>query len=166
MPSAALQRIFLVVRVTKNGEFRTELVDDLLIVVSLGSNWSDGCWREQLQQSIDLAKTQGMYSAVLTWSPIGQPTSRQRRLAKDMLAELDLTKISRQALVTDSALVRGALTAISWLASLPYPIKPFKPSEVEHAIAWLCAVSSADPASVKAVLSSMINLDMSLPRGA
>lgn len=68
----------------------------------------------------------------------GAPNALQRKKLQDLLDELHsaMSLLRASAIVSRSAIVRGALTALTWLRPLPYPVKVF--STVEDARDW-CA---------------------------
>lgn len=62
----------------------------------------------------------------------------ERRRMADIASALDGKagrKICGSAVVTDSALMRGVLTAVGWIHSPPYPLRPF--ADDQEARAWL-----------------------------
>jgi hypothetical protein len=71
----------------------------------------------------------------------GSPNSQQRVLVKEVCeANIEaLKKLSGHAFVSDSGLVRGALTAVNWIFRKPFPEKVF--SAPPGAFVWLESVA-------------------------
>ena len=67
------------------------------------------------------------------------PNANERKLLAEMLRSGDADSILGHAMVTDSALVRGVLTALDWVVK-----KPFKESvfgDAREAIRWLATIT-------------------------
>ena len=78
------------------------------------------------------------------------PNAKQRQLMYDTMQRHGLPRPDRQALLTDSAMMRGAMVAFAWLTgtdSASYAI-----SDREKAIAWLAEKHPFDVAEAKRVL--------------
>ena len=65
------------------------------------------------------------------------PTAAQRKQLADFMKThaKDMDAITGSAMVLDSALARGALTALNWLFRKPFPEKVF--SSADPALEWL-----------------------------
>lgn len=73
----------------------------------------------------------------------------ERRRMADIVSVADKKTghlIAASAVVTDSGLMRGVLTAVTWIHSPPYPLRPF--ADDREARAWL-RVSLANAPSVR-----------------
>jgi hypothetical protein len=79
-------------------------------------------------------------------------SSKQRRLAMDSPTNANLKRI---ALLTDSALARGSLTAYGWLVGAKLKYRAFRPSEGEAALAWLAEHVRFDRARARAALADV-----------
>jgi hypothetical protein len=86
-------------------------------------------------------KANGRARCALQYSPSQAPNAAQRKLLKDRYeGEIDY---ERFALVASSALVRGALTALSWLMRKSQT-KPFAPTDLKRAFEWLAELTPLD----------------------
>lgn len=74
--------------------------------------------------------------------------SHQRKLIVDWLAQNKLVASARNALLTDSAMMRGALTAFAWITQSE--TKAFDPKETATACAWITRGLKARPGEVEA----------------
>lgn len=76
--------------------------------------------------------------------------SAHRKLILEWLAAHDMTSQARNALLTDSQLMRGALTAYAWLTQ--NETKAFEPRERDAICAWVTRGFEAQPGAVKTAL--------------
>ena len=87
------------------------------------------------------------------------PNASERKLLADMLRSGDADRVSAHAMVTDSALVRGVMTALDWVVKKPFKESAF--ADAREAVRWLAtftpelhvtevvlAISAAVPAQV------------------
>ena len=75
---------------------------------------------------------------VLDTTKMTQVTARQRRMSADHVSRMRdkmRERVVAIAFVIQSPLIRGAITAIAWLVSLPFRHQTFKTRE--EAIAWV-----------------------------
>jgi hypothetical protein len=80
-------------------------------------------------------------------------TSAHRKLAADFLRSRGIPDLERIALMTDSDMLRGALTAYGWLQ--PKLVhRAFAPPDYPRALAWLAEAAEFDRASAAAVWRS------------
>jgi hypothetical protein len=80
-------------------------------------------------------------------------SSKQRSLALESPSNKNLKRI---ALLTDSALARGSLTAFGWLVGAKLRYKAYRPSEGEAALTWLGEQVRFDLARARAALTDVI----------
>jgi hypothetical protein len=81
-------------------------------------------WIELLRQRV------GRDARVFVETRGGGPNAKQRKLLADAAKDLDL----RSAVLSDSIVVRGILTAIAWLG---VPLRAFSPGEYRPAAEYL-----------------------------
>jgi hypothetical protein len=79
-------------------------------------------------------------------------SSKQRQLAVESQGSKPLKRI---ALLTDSALARGSLTAYGWLVGSRVRYKAYRPTEGEAALAWLAEQVRFDLAQARAALADV-----------
>lgn len=77
--------------------------------------------------------------------------SHQRKLVVSWLEGKGMIPSSRNALLTDSAMMRGALTAFAWITRSE--TKAFEPGEGAQAAAWITRGLVAKPAEVESALT-------------
>jgi hypothetical protein len=132
------------IRVSSGRQLTNARVGELSVQTTSVRPISDVDWREYLDNCMDEFEESGaMAKAVLQYSLVTSPTARQRK-------ELDAVQtrmgpfgtIRRVAIVTDSAMARGAMAVIVWLFRLEVPIKGFAGHEVDRALRWLAEVAN------------------------
>jgi hypothetical protein len=106
-------------------------LNDLLILYYSEKNPTDPEWDAWIA-----CVKQRAHSAMLIWSDGGAPNPSQRARLVD---GTDAGPAPRPplALLTDSALVRGMMTAFAWLRGRHQPMKAFPQRELDQALAWL-----------------------------
>lgn len=112
-------------------------VGELWIFVMPDTPITDAMWREHLESCAEEVKRNGSYPGVLGWAPKSGPSAGQRRIMTVEYADrIRIDKQRRFALVTESALVRGIMTALSWVAA-GTKMNAFAPDDVGRAFDWL-----------------------------
>ncbi|MCB9603372.1 MAG: hypothetical protein H6724_15015 [Sandaracinus sp.] len=116
-------------------------VDDVafpLVVVSLPSSWSEDEWESYLARMRTYPSRRERYVTLTDARGAGTPSAAQRKRAAQVMAEDEaLSKRFNVAngLVFESALLRGMLTAITWLTPPPVPMQTF--ASPRQALEWL-----------------------------
>ena len=86
---------------------------------------------EEWERWLDLCRLrEGRDMRCLVDTRGGGPDPRQRKQLAEVLQKLD----GRSAIVTDSLLVRGIITALAWLGA---PVRGFKPDDEAAAVDFL-----------------------------
>jgi len=97
----------------------------------------------------------GPFHGILFWSLRQGPSTRQRKMLTDEFAQaVRLDEQRRVALISDSALVRGTITAINWLARKK--MAAFAPRELALALDWLAEDVDFDRAQAESALDQTI----------
>ncbi len=100
-------------------------------------------------------KANGKARGALQYSPTQAPNATQRKLIKDRYeGEIDY---ERFALIAASALVRGALTAMSWLMGKSQT-KPFAPTDLKRALQWLAELTPLDLEQAMETLDASVQI--------
>jgi hypothetical protein len=125
-----------------------------------GEPFDEQLWRQYIQTCFELSQQLSARATMLTLGLSGAlpPPSARRELARH-LKQLDakLLMFAGSAMVFDSALARGSLTAINWIVKKPYPEKVF--ADVNAALTWLSSLRAEFDA--EAVWSS---IESSVPK--
>src|SRR5262245_61639906 len=108
------------------------IVEGFFVSYHTTENPSDSEWQDQLE--FCAGKYKGL-KGVLVWSDGGGPSSLQR----SQLAESFRDAPPAVAMITESAIVRGMLTALSWFGLKQ---RAFRPSDMDKALAFLGVNSS------------------------
>jgi hypothetical protein len=88
--------------------------------------------------ALDRTKTR----SVLVWANGQSLSAAERKLLAEKMPAPKNAPPMRQALLTDSALFRGVMTAMGWLMNkADYAMKAFPTSEVDPALEWLSATA-------------------------
>lgn len=85
------------------------------------------------------------------------PNAHMRRQISELIEEQShiLDRVNANAMVLDSALARGALTAINWISPKPFHEKTFK--HFADAAVWLAAVDPmADVAALRQAIEAAV----------
>jgi hypothetical protein len=140
---------------SKDGVVQYGRQGTLLIIACAAKSWSDAAWTEFLEGTLALeAEMGGPALLVLTYFPDGNPTARQRRASVDVAKKSRLA--DRVALLSDSAIIRGAFTAIQWVLGKQTDQKAFRPSEVSEAIDWLAQAHAIDVIAARRQAKALI----------
>ncbi|MFH1809970.1 MAG: STAS/SEC14 domain-containing protein [Pseudomonadota bacterium] len=118
-------------------------------------------WQSDVDHLASLVDTGLEHIAILmVVSQSESPTAPQRKQIADFMqrnAEA-LRKVKANAMVMDSAMARGALTALSWLFKKPFEEKVF--STFDAALDWLVQKDAGVvPAALRADLSLRVPAD-------
>lgn len=112
---------------------------DLLIAAVNRKPITASVWDEYLNTLATLARNEGAATGGLQYTPDHGPNAAQRKALSLREDELGMDKLRRMAIVSDSVVVRGAVTAISWMikSSAQTKISSFKPTDYSEAFRWL-----------------------------
>jgi hypothetical protein len=123
-----------------HGEMASALVDDLVINVNANKGAiGDDTWDGYVAWCAHLSEL----PYVCTFAPWSSPSAPQRRKLSASPIALRMKDTRRLALLSESVMVRGAVTAMTWLTASTVQVKPFKPKDLARSIHWL----KADPRS-------------------
>jgi len=143
------------VKVTRDGNVASERVGYLRLVVAGTRAIGDETWREHLGHSAADTTSHQPAHGVLFWSPTQGPSARQRKMLTEEFADgIRLDAQRRVAVLTDSAIVRGTVTAIHWFMRQKFIA--FTPREVERALDWLAEEVVFDRAEARRALAQII----------
>jgi hypothetical protein len=128
------------------GDILYHRLDELAITVCNKPTIRDSEWQSYLDGTLQTSKRLGgvpKLSMVLFMT--APPNATQRKMSQDFLSDNGLV-MGRVALMTESILVRGAMTAFSWLVPKTQ-LRAFSPDSVKEAIAWLSETGLPFPAA-------------------
>jgi hypothetical protein len=121
---------------TRGKELCLGRVGPLALVVA-GNSWDDAAWREHCSLYAKMVADCGAARAVFNLSPRAGPSSSQRRMLMSEYRERNrIDEVRRFAILTESALVRGVLTALGWFAQ-GTKTAAYAPTKATEALAWL-----------------------------
>lgn len=110
-------------------------MDDVAVTVNGPDPFVEADWDAYVEWAKHVVQSGQRVASILTFSPFQSPNAAQRQKIAATTQQAAGTN-TFVALVTDSAAVRGAMTALSWL-SRSLHMKGFRPMESDLAIAWL-----------------------------
>jgi hypothetical protein len=146
-----------IIKLTKSRHIAYSRIDQLQIVVmtdQLGISGDD--LREFINAATADYKARGPVKAFLTYSKTARLSPMQRKMIYDSLDALG-KDFRANAIVTDSLLVRGMLTAFGWM--LPgIKTDGFPPSKIAEALVWLEKHCAFDREDARRTVERMINL--------
>ena len=99
-----------------------------LVVVVMPTTWTDAEWEAYLTRMRSYPERRKHYVTLTDARGAGTPTAAQRKRAAEVMAEDQA--ISKRfnvanALVYESAILRGMITAITWITPPPAPMQSF-----------------------------------------
>lgn len=139
------------------GKVALAYIDDVAIMVTNVDKWSDADVIKILEESSRLGNRTTSPAAVTHFfgETLGGAAS-QRKLIVDWMEQNGIEPTPRTITLTDSALMRAALTAYSWLTKTE--IRAFAPRDLSTACAWLTRDLDTDPSAVQAYVEGCYKL--------
>ena len=139
----------------QRAEVIAKRVGDLWITVHPDHAITDAEWREHLDVSVTEVQRNGPYPGILVWAPKQGPSAHQRRIMTEEYGKkLSLDKQRACAVITDSALVRGIVTALTWFGA-GTAMNAFSPPDVSKAFDWLALHIEFDRKRAEDALQSL-----------
>jgi|HubBroStandDraft_4_1064222.scaffolds.fasta_scaffold633185_1 hypothetical protein len=127
-------------------------VGNLWIMATGSHPIADEAWRPYLEHMAASVAKHGPLHGILTWAPKHGPSTKQRKMLTGEFADaIQLSARRRMAVVSDSTIVRGTLTAINWVARKK--LLAFAPGEVDLAFDWLAEDAEFDRAAAEQALA-------------
>ena len=143
---------------TRNKELCLGRTGSLALVVG-GRHWTDEAWREYCDLYSQMVVHQGPAQAVFNLSPVYGPTSAQRKLLFDEYYRAHgIEHIRRFVLLTESPIVRGIVTALSWFARGDQKTRAEPPARATEALAWVRAEAAFETAEAVEKFAVMIDV--------
>jgi hypothetical protein len=128
------------------GEMYFRQMKELTVTVSTARTISDDDWAAYLEGTLAIAKGFGLAANVsLLCCVHAYPNAHQRQVASDFMKRHYLREMERVGVVTESMIVRGAMTAFSWIMP-KVRVRAFDSNEIRDAFIWLREVGSFDEA--------------------
>jgi hypothetical protein len=126
------------------GRYYYRQLGDLAVNLCGAKSFSDDDWREYLYGSLEVARELGRGPSVSLIAFMGDhPNAGQRRISAEFMTKERVRPIERVAILTDSDILRHAMTAFGWLVpNLKY--RAFKPSDPAGGYAWLGEIAQFD----------------------
>jgi len=141
--------------ISRDGNVACARVGRLWIGASGPRAIADNAWREYLQRFAAAVKADGPVHGVLFWALTQGPSPRQRMMLTHEFADVIRIDAHRRiAVVSDSALVRGTITAINWFVRKN--LMAFPPREVPRALEWLSAEVTFDLREARSTLEEIV----------
>jgi hypothetical protein len=128
------------------GKMYFRQLDQLTINLSTARNIDDDEWLTFLEDTLAISRKLRVSTTVsLICCVHAYPNARQRMAASEFLVRNRLEKMGRLAVVTDNTMVRGAITAFSWIMPR-LPVNAFHSTDAAGAFRWLREVGAFDEA--------------------
>jgi len=119
-------------------------LSELTVTVSIAKTISDQDWTAYLEGTLAIAKGFGLAANVsLLCCVNAYPNARQRQVASDFMKSHYLREMERVAVITESVVVRGAMTAFSWIMP-KISVRAFDTTQSRDAFHWLREKGSFD----------------------
>jgi hypothetical protein len=140
---------------TSGNEICTGSVGQLAIIVSGNKSYSDEAWGEYLHICRQMSDPAAPFVGAYNYSPIVGPSAAQRKVFDSELGDLN-RKFKRVVVVSDSAFVRGALTASAWLTRSDMQMRPFSPAQTNNGFDWLAQEVTFPMQEAQALLRELV----------
>ncbi len=132
-------------------------IDELMVYVWADHPVTDPVYREFLSHHVRFIELCPPITAYLIVSPSHAPSLRQRGMMKESEAALRFETVRAIALVSDSTVARGVLTAMAWtFPDKKRALKAFGMTELGPAGTWLAGQGVRAP--VEAVVAKVAEL--------
>ena len=130
-----------------DGQFYFRQLDEFALNVSSAKAITDAGWMEFLNGSLGVSRKLGVLPKVtIAYFARAYPNATQRQAAKKFIDENAVRNIERLAALTDSAMLRGALTALNWIMP-DSKMQAYSPREYAQALTWVHEIADFDVAS-------------------
>lgn len=121
-------------------------MNELTVTVSIAKVITDEDWTAYLEGTLAIAKGFGLAANVSVMCCMNAfPNARQRQVASDFMKRHYIREMDRVAVITESVVIRGAMTAFSWIMP-KVRVRAFDTNEVRDALRWLREVGAFDEA--------------------
>jgi SpoIIAA-like len=128
------------------GQMYFRQLKELTVTVSTARTITDEDWVAYLEGTLAIAKGFGLAANVsLLCCVHAYPNARQRQMASDFMTRHYIRDMERVAVITESVVIRGAMTAFSWIMP-KVRVRAFDTNETRDAFRWLREVGSFDEA--------------------
>ncbi len=102
-------------------------------------------------------KLDGPGKVLMIYAPDAGPTAEQRRIIVDEYGDrTGIKSFSRVALLSNSVMVRGVLTALGWLLGGKSRTRAWKPSDWKKCLEWLREDATFDLLAAEAVFKDAL----------
>lgn len=130
-------------------------LDGVAIVISNVDKWTDADVMSMITRQAELV---GYVSAKANITHFFGDIfgATHRKMIVEWIESSGFNPSSRTALVTDSKIMRAALTAYAWLTKTES--RAFEPGDNKSLCEWVCLGTTANPAEVKAALEACYKL--------
>lgn len=138
-----------------NNQAAFAYVNGIAIVVSKVEKWTDKMVIDLLDEQARLVENRSSAASVTHF--YGEVFgANHRKLIVEWMGKKGLPSARRTALVTDSAIMRAAMTAFSWLTKTE--AKSFEPAKRDAMCEWVTQDTGIKPTEVKAALEACYKL--------
>jgi hypothetical protein len=140
-----------------NGKVALAYVDDVAIMITNVDKWSDADVIQLLEESASLGKRITAPAAITHFlgETLGGAAS-QRKMIVEWMKNNNIDPSPRTITLTDSALMRAALTAYSWITKTE--IKAFASKDLTAACTWLTRDMDTRPDDVRVAVEGCYKL--------
>jgi hypothetical protein len=121
-------------------------LNELTVTVSTAKTITDEDWTAYLEGTLAIAKGFGLAANVsLLCCMHAYPNARQRQMASDFMIHHYIRQMERVAVITESVIIRGAMTAFSWIMP-KVRVRAFDTNQSRDALKWLREIGNFDEA--------------------
>lgn len=139
----------------RSGNIAVAHLGGLMIMVVGPREISDEDWLDFLDMNAELSADQ---KASLTYSPSSIISGKQRKLAAEREHASKKPPSLYNAVLADSTIMRGVVTAYSWIAKKPAEYKSYRVSELDDALTWMRENVPFDKAEAKRAFGELNRL--------
>ncbi len=128
---------------TQRAQIAISRVGELSMFVA-AAKIDDDEWSEWIDLGARYVAEFGPVVIGLNYSNGTGPSSKQRASLAARKDDLQFDKVKRQVLLTDSVLLRGAITALGWLLRTPVEQRAMASRDISKALTWLGEIGQFD----------------------
>jgi hypothetical protein len=151
------------IELTKNRAWAIAVSDNLFFGIGGPVQSSEAEWQEYVERITNkMVAWPQPFVSLYGGAPNTSLSSTQRKYVSDVMKAkgIDTDRQRRAVVLTDSAILVGATTAIGWLANVSF--KAFKPDDIDAALEWLRGGAPFDQAEAKVVWRK-VRLELGYP---
>ena len=141
----------MVVRTTSDQSQAFACTGRLLVAATGLRPMTDASCYELVEMMHQATHSDGLVA--IQYSPLQSPTTAQRKIFVEGMKDYEVEAFF---VLTESQMVRGAVTALAWLQGGRAKSRAFQASDYRAALKQACQLTGCDPAEAQAMLTGVV----------